>query len=107
MNQIKHCIFLLCVIVVFSRCGRNKKSETPTENITTPQVSETPVLEYSIKATLPHDTTSFTEGLLIHNNQLFESTGSPSGRNFKSVFGIFWISVSCLRKVFDFFSFSF
>jgi glutamine cyclotransferase len=88
MNQIKHCIFLLCVIVIFSHCGGDKKSETPTENITTPQTPEIPVLEYSIAATWPHDTTSFTEGLLIHNNQLFESTGSPSGSNFKSVFGI-------------------
>lgn len=36
-----------------------------------------PAISYSVKNTLPHDTLSFTEGLLVHNGQLIESTGSP------------------------------
>ena len=37
---------------------------------------------------MPHDTTSFTEGLLVHDRQLFESTGSPVDQlQTKSVFG--------------------
>jgi glutaminyl-peptide cyclotransferase len=88
MHSLKKLIILLCVAFIFSRCGGNKESEKPTENNLTPETPLTPTLEYSITATWPHDTSSFTEGFLIQNNQLFESTGSPNGSNFKSVFGI-------------------
>src|ERR1700730_8463347 len=47
-----------------------------------------PILNYSVVKALPHDTTSFTEGFLFHNGQLYESTGHtdnyPSSR---SLFG--------------------
>jgi glutaminyl-peptide cyclotransferase len=46
-------------------------------------------INYSVTDSFPHDTTSFTEGLLIHEGQLFESTGHtnsfPSSR---SLFGV-------------------
>ena len=36
----------------------------------------------------PHDTSAFTEGLLVHEGQLYESTGGrPQDNNFKSWFG--------------------
>ena len=48
----------------------------------------TPGIYYNLIKTHPHDTTSFTEGLVIHNKALFESTGSPDDLiNTKSVFG--------------------
>jgi len=48
----------------------------------------TPAIYYNLIKTHPHDTTSFTEGLVIHNKALFESTGSPDDLiNTKSVFG--------------------
>jgi len=63
-----------------------KTPEIKTVEVEKPAI---PVLEYSVIATLPHDTTAFTEGLLFHDNKLFESTGSPSSSpNLKSVFGI-------------------
>jgi glutamine cyclotransferase len=34
-----------------------------------------PVINYSVVNSFPHDTTAFIEGLLIHNGQLYESTG--------------------------------
>ena len=37
----------------------------------------TPVINYSAINYYSHDTTLFTEGFLIHDGQLFESTGSP------------------------------
>lgn len=37
------------------------------------------VLSYNILATFPHDTASFTQGLLIYNGELYESTGRESG----------------------------
>jgi glutamine cyclotransferase len=47
-----------------------------------------PVIQYTIKRSLPHDTSSYTEGLLLYNGALFESTGSPDNLpNTKSVAG--------------------
>jgi glutamine cyclotransferase len=34
-------------------------------------------INFKVVTTFPHDTDSFTEGLIFHDNQLFESTGSP------------------------------
>jgi glutamine cyclotransferase len=46
-------------------------------------------LNYTLECTFPHDITLFTEGLVIYNNQLFESTGSPREIKLaKSIFGI-------------------
>jgi len=36
----------------------------------------TPVLSYSVAATYPHDTASFTQGLMFYNGQLLEGTGN-------------------------------
>jgi glutamine cyclotransferase len=35
-------------------------------------------MNYEVVNTFPHDTTAFTEGLLLHQGQLYESTGSPT-----------------------------
>jgi len=34
-----------------------------------------PVQSYKVVATFPHDTSSFTQGLVFHNGELYESTG--------------------------------
>jgi glutamine cyclotransferase len=34
-------------------------------------------INYSIRSVWPHDTEAFTQGLVIHNGQLYESTGQP------------------------------
>ncbi len=39
------------------------------------QVKEAPRIDYTLQRSLPHDTKSFTQGLLIHQGQLYESTG--------------------------------
>lgn len=47
-----------------------------------------PLINYAVTKTYPHDTTSFTEGLLIHEGQLYESTGSPEDMpQTRSIFG--------------------
>lgn len=38
--------------------------------------SNTPILSYSIVAAYPHDTSSFTQGLVIHEGRLLEGTGN-------------------------------
>jgi glutamine cyclotransferase len=49
-----------------------------------------PLINYSVMQVMPHDTSSFTEGLLVHDGQLYESTGTepamPPGR--RSLFGV-------------------
>lgn len=39
-----------------------------------------PEIPYSVHAMHPHDTTAYTEGLLVHDGVLYESTGSPKSR---------------------------
>lgn len=49
-----------------------------------------PTIDYSIVERLPHDTSSFTEGLCFYNHQLYESTGSPENLpQTKSTLGVF------------------
>jgi len=47
----------------------------------------TPAIKYEEKDYFLHDTSLFTEGLLVHDGQLFESTGSPN-EDRKSLIGI-------------------
>src|SRR5436190_21691932 len=50
--------------------------------------SSVPLINYAVINTYPHDTTSFTEGLLVHDGLIFESTGSPEDMmQTRSLFG--------------------
>jgi glutamine cyclotransferase len=74
-------IFLAALAVMLSGCTEDEP-EPPPDNDTIP------VLGYSHVNSYPHDTNSFTEGLLISNDTLFESSGSPSFLpQTRSVFG--------------------
>jgi glutamine cyclotransferase len=53
-------------------CNTNTASET---NSSSPGLSEPAALSYAVVNALPHDTTSYTEGFLFHDGQLYESTG--------------------------------
>lgn len=61
--------------MVFLFLGCDNNNTTTDKN--TPAMPATPVINYAVTATHPHDNSLFTEGLLVHNGQLFESTGSP------------------------------
>jgi glutamine cyclotransferase len=77
---------LLTLIVVISSCKNNPKTEETPAVVEAPTI---PVITYTIKKTFPHDTTSFTEGFLFHNNNLYESTGASQGLpQSRSLFGI-------------------
>ncbi|PWT78560.1 MAG: glutamine cyclotransferase [Bacteroidetes bacterium] len=56
----------------------------------TPEVNAPATINYSVVNVFPHDTTSYTEGFLVHDGQLYESTGySPEDApSSKSLFGI-------------------
>lgn len=48
-----------------------------------------PDIPYSVQGVHPHDTTAYTEGLLVHDGALYESTGSPKNRKqARSLFGV-------------------
>ena len=64
--------FLIPVLLLCS-CGSNPDKPA----VTTDVVPAIPSLGYQVVKTFPHDTTLFTEGLTVHDGNLFESTGSP------------------------------
>lgn len=70
--------FLAFIIpaVLLCSCGSNsdKQATTTDTQATAPTI---PNIGYQVVKTFPHDTTLFTEGLTVHDGNLFESTGSP------------------------------
>jgi glutaminyl-peptide cyclotransferase len=54
------------VFITLISCTTKEKKES--------QVKEQPIA-YDIKSSMPHDTKAFTQGFVVHNGELFESTG--------------------------------
>jgi glutaminyl-peptide cyclotransferase len=72
-------IFSVCVTSLVLAACKGKKDEKPVET--------TPLLNYKVKTTWPHDTDAFTEGLVIHNGVLYEGTGQE-GKSWIGVINI-------------------
>ncbi len=65
---------------ILTACNNDNK-ETTASNTTAqapPPVVSPVTMNYEVVNTFPHDTSAFTEGLLLHQGQLYESTGSPT-----------------------------
>lgn len=64
--------FFIIVSVFLASCNNGDTPDSP------PLVNpESPkAISYSVINTYPHDTSSFTEGFLIYNGELYESTGT-------------------------------
>ncbi len=78
-------IFLLFSSVVFLLLSC---TDDGTEEHSDSTSNSSPVINYAVTNTFPHDTTSFTEGLLVHDGLIYESTGSPSDMpQTRSLFG--------------------
>lgn len=74
---------IIIVIVISTAC-----SNSPTVNRTEKNNNSIQIINFKVIKTYPHDTGSFTEGFLFHDNQLFESTGSPEEfPETRSIFG--------------------
>ena len=88
--------FLILILFGCYSCSNN--SETSEAN--KPEFTRTtPVINYSVTNYFPHDTTLFTEGFLIHNGQVFESTGSPEELpTCRSLIGISSLSTGQFEK---------
>jgi len=57
-------------LLLFTACTNGDKPGGET-----PPADQPRIMSYSIVGTLPHDTSSFTEGLLFYKGNLYESTG--------------------------------
>jgi glutamine cyclotransferase len=78
---------LAILIIVFASCNNND-STADSDQKTEEKKNTTPVINYAVSGSLPHDTTSYTEGFLFHDGQLYESTGYDSlFGSTKSLFG--------------------
>lgn len=77
---------------LFVACNNHTDSDTSatTTNNNNNTDNSPQLINFSVVQALPHDTSSFTEGLLFHDGQLYESTGTepnmPSDR--RSLFGV-------------------
>jgi glutaminyl-peptide cyclotransferase len=60
-------ILMLVVVVAYLHSCKQKGSDE--------QAQSTPSINYKVKGTWPHDTGAFTQGLVVHNGVLYESTG--------------------------------
>jgi glutamine cyclotransferase len=81
----------LTLVILFSlaSCNNPSQQDASTGVKDQPADNTPPIINYTVIGTLPHDTASFTEGLLIHDGLLYESTGTepdmPPSR--RSLFG--------------------
>jgi glutamine cyclotransferase len=71
----KTSLFFLLTLLVLSGCGSTEENEAIAPAGAASAV--TPAITYKEIDYFLHDTSLFTEGLLIHDGQLYESTGSP------------------------------
>lgn len=65
-------ILFLLILAIMSSCSTDKKQTDSTKSAPT-----STAITYSVVKSYPHDTTSFTEGFVFHEEKLLESTGAP------------------------------
>ena len=89
LSVIKAVCLTLCMMGFLISCDETPKTVIKTDEVKSLPESTVSEIPYSVLNTLPHDPSSFTEGFLFHNNQLFESTGATAELpQTKSLFGI-------------------
>ena len=64
--KFNHAVLLILFAFWLAACGPKKEENSINNPIRIP---------FTVQGTIPHDTKSFTQGLLIHRGQLYESTG--------------------------------
>lgn len=69
-------LMLLLVSVLAFKCKEGDKPADEVPEDSGKVVVAPKSMSYSIVTTYPHDTSSFTEGLLVYNGSLYESTGN-------------------------------
>ncbi len=79
---------VLVILSLLAACNNNQSDAPAARN--QPADNTPPLISYSVMKTLPHDTSSFTEGFLVHDGKLWESIGTDSNMppNRRSLFGL-------------------
>ncbi len=82
-------LFFLLFLSLLASCNNSSSNDTPAAETGKTADNSPAVIDYNVMQTLPHDTSSFTEGFLFHDGLLYESTGTepemPLSR--RSLFG--------------------
>src|ERR1700744_334620 len=88
MNKSRSFLLILSLLAACNHPDGNNAAGSDTSNATPPETT-TAVINYTVMQAFPHDTSSLTEGLLFHDGQLYESTGTDEAmpENRKSLFG--------------------
>ena len=80
--------FLPCLLLSLFLIACNRKPNNP-DTSNQPATNSIPLIQFDQLNSFPHDTTSFTEGLLLHEGKLYESTGATDRLpQTRSLFGI-------------------
>ncbi len=66
-------IFTIILLVLLAACGNDKTTDSNTADAAT--VKPPATISYNIVASYPHDTSSYTQGLIWQNNGFIEGTG--------------------------------
>ncbi len=74
MKKIVYTLIAVASISAVS-CKDNEKPATDNSSSAEPAA---PLVQYTVVNKYPHDTASFTQGLVVYKGQLYESTGNPS-----------------------------
>jgi glutaminyl-peptide cyclotransferase len=64
---------VITFIISLAACKNNDRNENENGSVTKAPAT----ISYSLTAVYPHDTASFTEGLLFYKGELYEGTGDP------------------------------
>lgn len=90
MKSLLQFILLLIISMLVYSCNsetKSKQASPQNQEIEKPKL--TPMINFTVVKTYPHDTTCFTEGFLFHEGKLFESSGAPEYLpQTRSAFGI-------------------
>lgn len=76
--MIKGLITLFAFPMLAIACNGNEETNNSNNIVTDAEAPAVPKIDFVFVREYPHDVNSFTEGLLIHDGQLFESTGATS-----------------------------
>ena len=88
LMKLKNIIFIISSIILIISCGE-EPDDLVVKKSNTSKIKTTPIINYIYVNSFPHDINSFTEGFLIHNGELYESTGATDGLpQSKSLFGM-------------------
>lgn len=78
----KNSSILLALVFLASCQGNSSSTDSIPEVLPIPQVQN---MNYTVINVFPHDTTSYTQGLLFHKNELLEGTGMYKESKLKKV----------------------